>query len=447
MQKRKIMNEVSLTDGPIFKRLIWFSLPMILGNLLQQAYNLTDTLIVGRYIGSDALGAVGSVYTLMTFLTSVIIGLCMGSGAFFSADFGAENVKLLREDISLSFRFISLVAIVINIAIYPAMNVILALLKTPSELMKMTRDYVTIVFAGIIFIFLYNFFAFLLRAMGNSAVPLIFLAISTAVNIILDIWFVTSLNMGVKGAALATVIAQAVSGIGISIFSIIKLPVLRNKREISTSGRLKTIIYGDAATSVQQSVMNFGILMIQGLVNSFGTTVMASFAAAVKIDTIAYMPAQEFGNAYSLFVSQNYGSEKENRIKSGTKISFIASAIFCLIASLIICIFPQNLMSLFIDGDGTEIIAEGVRYLRTEGAMYICIGFLFLWYGYFRGICKPRISLILTIISLGTRVLLSYTLAPNTSLGVMAIWLSIPIGWILADITGLIIYKNCKLKF
>ncbi len=153
MQKRKIMNEVSLTDGPIFKRLIWFSLPMILGNLLQQAYNLTDTLIVGRYIGSDALGAVGSVYTLMSFLTSVIIGLCMGSGAFFSADFGAENVKSLREDISLSFRFISLVAIVINIAIYPAMNVILALLKTPSELMEMTRDYVTIVFAGIIFIF------------------------------------------------------------------------------------------------------------------------------------------------------------------------------------------------------------------------------------------------------------------------------------------------------
>ena len=447
MQKRKIMNEVSLTDGPIFKRLIWFSLPMILGNLLQQAYNLTDTLIVGRYIGSDALGAVGSVYTLMTFLTSVIIGLCMGSGAFFSADFGAENEKSLREDISLSFRFISLVAIVINIAIYPAMNVILALLKTPSELMEMTRDYVTIVFAGIIFIFLYNFFAFLLRAMGNSAVPLIFLAISTAVNIILDIWFVTGLNMGVKGAAFATVIAQAVSGIGITVFSIIKLPVLHKKKESSTSGRLKTIIYGDAATSVQQSVMNFGILMIQGLVNSFGITVMASFAAAVKIDTIAYMPAQEFGNAYSLFISQNYGAENKNRIKSGTKIAFIASAIFCLIASLIICIFPQNLMNLFIDGDGTEIIAEGVRYLRTEGAMYICIGFLFLWYGYFRGICKPRISLILTIISLGTRVLLSYTLAPNTSLGVMAIWLSIPIGWILADITGLMIYKNCKLKF
>lgn len=182
--------------------------------------------------------------------------------------------------------------------------------------------------------------------------------------------------------------------------------------------------------------------MIQGLVNSFGTTIMAAFTAAVKIDTIAYMPAQEFGNAYSLFVSQNYGAKKYDRIKKGMKISFILSIVFCQIISLLIFISANNLMGIFVDSSETDIILQGAKYLSIEGAFYAGIGILFLWYGYFRGVNKPQISLILTVISLGTRVLLSYVFAPNTALGVVAIWLSIPIGWILADIFGVIFYKN-----
>lgn len=188
--------------------------------------------------------------------------------------------------------------------------------------------------------------------------------------------------------------------------------------------------------------MNFGILMIQGLVNSFGTTIMASFAAAVKIDTIAYMPAQEFGNAYSLFISQNYGAKKAERIRKGTRISILASAAFCLLISVFIFFFAENLMGFFIDTRETAIVAQGARYLRIEGAMYVGIGVLFLWYGYFRGIHKPHISLILTIISLGTRVAQSYGLAPHTPLGVMAIWCSIPIGWFLADAAGLLFFHR-----
>ena len=177
----------------------------------------------------------------------------------------------------------------------------------------------------------YNFFSYLLRAMGNSVVPLSFLAVSAGMNIVLDIWFVVGLHMGVSGAAWATVIAQAAAGIGIAVYSIAKLPILHRDRPSVkwNPHRLWEIIVNDVATGIQQSVMNFGILMIQGLVNSFGTTIMASFAAAVKIDTIAYMPAQEFGNAYSLFVSQNYGAKKAERIRKGTHISFLASAAFC----------------------------------------------------------------------------------------------------------------------
>ena len=440
------MREYRLTEGSIFQKLIRFSLPMIAGNLLQQVYNLVDTLIVGRFLGADALASVGSSYTLMVFLTSVVIGLCMGSGAFFSADFGAGNQNRLREDIWHSFWFILTVSVIICAVIYPGMNAILEILQTPEELMTLTKQYVRVVFAGIIFVFLYNFFAFLLRAMGNSLVPLVFLAASSVINIALDIWFVVGLEFGVGGAALATVIAQAFSGIGIAVFCIMRLPVLKfggsNSRVRWNSERMKEIIKNDIATGIQQSVMNFGILMIQGLVNSFGAVVMASFAAAVKIDTLAYMPAQEFANAYSLFVSQNYGADRKERIREGTRISIAVSAGFCAAVSVLIFIFAESLMGVFVDPGETAIIAEGARYLRIEGAAYIGIGILFLWYGYFRGINMPHISLLLTVISLGTRVLLSYALAPRTPLGVIVIWISIPIGWLLADVTGWVMYKK-----
>lgn len=439
------MKAANLTEGSIFQKLLRFSMPMIAGNLLQQVYNLVDTLIVGKCIGADALAAVGSAYTLMIFITSIIIGLCMGSGAFFSADYGAGDENQLRIDVRLSFWFILAVSGAIYLVIYPGMERILSLLQTPPELMKMTQEYVSAVFVGIIFVFLYNFFSYLLRAMGNSMVPLVFLALSAALNIVLDIWFVAGRHMGVSGAAWATVIAQAVSGIGMAAYAIGKLPILRRDKAKGMGNlyRLREMIINDIATCIQQSVMNFGILMIQGLVNSFGASVMASFAAAVKIDTIAYMPAQEFGNAYSLFVSQNHGAKKPERIRKGTQIAFLTSAVFCLIISAFVFISAEPLMGLFIDANETAILTEGARYLRIEGAMYVGIGMLFLWYGYFRGIGKPHISLMLTIISLGTRVALSYALAPHTSLGVTAIWSSIPIGWVLADAVGLLLYSRC----
>ena len=208
--------------------------------------------------------------------------------------------------------------------------------------------------------------------------------------------------------------------------------------------RLGEIIRNDVFTGLQQSVMNFGILMIQGLVNSFGAVVMAAFAAAVKIDTLAYMPAQEFGNAYSLFISQNYGAQKRERIKKGTKLATCVSVVFCVVVSGFIFLMAKGLMKLFVDSTETSIIEAGVKYLRIEGSFYFGIGILFLLYGYFRGIQRAEVSLVLTIISLGTRVVLSYLLAPNTALGVQAIWWSIPIGWILADIVGIILQKAEK---
>ena len=433
--------DCKLTEGTILKNLMLFALPMMAGNFLQQIYNIADTLIVGRYIGSNALAAVGSAYTLMTFLTSLIIGLCMGRGAIFSKWYGAGEMEEMKRDIRLSFYFIGIVTILIYLVVFPGTDMILHMLSVPEDIYPLMRCYVKIIFVGIGFTFLYNFFAYLLRSMGDSVVPLYFLTISSIMNILLDLYFVISLNMGVSGAATATIISQGFAGIGITIYTVCKRPELIVTKTKFTWNRLLFIVKNDVFTGMQQSIMNLGILMIQGLVNSFGETVMAAFAAAVKIDTLAYMPAQEFGNAYSLFVSQNYGAKKKERIRKGTGIAALVSISFCIMISVIIWIFAPSLMTIFVKAKETLIIAEGIKYLRIEGAFYFGIGLLFLLYGYYRAIQKAEISLILTIISLGTRVLLSYLLAPNKAFGVTAIWWSIPIGWILADIVGILCKK------
>lgn len=447
MKQRK--TEKDLTRGPIGKTMVSFAMPMILGNLLQQVYNITDTMIVGRFVGADALAAVGSAYTLMTFLTSVIIGLCMGAGAVFSTLYGAGEKRRMKESMWVSFWFIAAVTLLLFGMVFWKTDWILHTLQVPEEIYGMMRTYVRIIFTGLGFLFLYNYFAYLLRAVGNSLIPLYFLAAASLLNILLDLWFVIGRNRGVGGAAEATVIAQAVSGVGIAIYTIIAVPELRvsmNERRFSKK-TLGNMARYSLLTCIQQSVMNFGILMIQGLVNSFGTIIMAAFAAAVKIDTLAYMPAQEFGNAFSMFIAQNYGAGEKKRIHQGIRTAVRISISFCLVISLVIFLFAGPLMEIFVDPGETEIIREGIRYLRIEGSFYWGIGCLFLLYGLYRGIGHPGMSLVLTVISLGSRVVLSYALAPRPEFGVTAIWWSIPIGWMLADFVGFVYYKKGNLQW
>ncbi len=428
-----------LTEGNVMGTMLRFAGPMILGNLLQQCYNIADTLIVGRYLGPDALAAAGSAYTLMTFLTSILIGLCMGSGAVVSFYYGKKEELQMKKSMLASFLFISAVTLALNGLVFLTIHPILHLLQVPESIYDLMHEYVFMIFFGIVFVFLYNYFAYLLRALGNSVVPLYFLGAAAALNIVLDVLFVMGFQMGAGGAALATVIAQAVSGFGIGIYTWLREPALRPGREHFAIDRKtsKEVMRNSAAACLQQSVMNFGILMIQGLVNSFGTVVMAAFAAAVKIDSFAYMPAQEFGNAYSLFISQNHGAGKDGRIREGTLRAAAVSASFCLVISAGIFVLAPYLMRIFVDAGEREIIRTGVQYLRIEGAFYCGIGLLFLLYGFYRGVEKPEMSLVLTVISLGTRVLLAYMLSPVSWIGVLGIWWAIPIGWFLADAAGI----------
>lgn len=444
---RKTVNaEKNLTEGKILKTMLIFAFPMIMGNLLQQIYNIADTMVVGRFLGAEALAAVGSAYTLMTFLTSVIIGLCMGSGAVFSIAYGAGNQQELKKSMWVSFVFVGIVTIIMNAAVFVWTEPILRLLQIPEEVYPLMHQYIRIIFSGILFVFLYIFFACLLRAVGNSVVPLWFLAVSSVLNIILDLWFVAGLGKGVEGAAAATVIAQMTAGLGIAVYTLWKVPVLRIEKQYMHMEKaiLNRVMQYSVLTCAQQSVMNFGILMIQGLVNSFGTVIMAAFAVAVKIDTLAYMPAQEFGNAFSLFVSQNFGAKKYDRIRKASGMAVKVSVGFCLVISVIVWIFAAPLVEIFLTDPQPAIVSAGVNYLHIEGAFYWGIGCLFLLYGLYRGIEKPVMSLILTILSLGTRVALAYLLAPRPQFGVNAIWWAIPVGWILADLTGYIYYLKIR---
>ena len=430
--------EQELTHGPVMKTMLRFAVPMILGDLLQQCYNIADTLIVGRFLGENALAAVGSAFSLMTFLTSILLGLAMGSGTVFSIRFGQKDKTGLKEGILASFALLGIVTVILNLLIFAGIDWIIWFLRTPDQLVKMMKDYLLVIFTGLIGIFLYNFFASLLRSLGNSVIPLAFLAVSAGMNILLDLWFVAGLKRGVAGAAEATVISQYVSGIGIAVYTKIKFPhLLRRDENVRLRiSRVKEIANFSALTCLQQSIMNLGILAVQGLVNSFGTTVMASFAAAVKIDAFAYLPVQDFGNAFSIFIAQNFGAGKTDRIRKGIRSAVLTSVSFSLIISLAVFIFAEPLMSLFIDAGETAVISEGVRYLRIEGAFYALIGILFLLYGLYRALGKPGMSVVLTIISLGTRVALAYALSALPFFGVTGIWWSVPIGWFLADLLG-----------
>ena len=435
-----------LTQGPVTKSMLLFALPMILGNLLQQFYNVADTLIVGQFLGSTALAAVGSSYTLMTFLTSILLGMCMGSGAVFSIRFGEGDLPRLKNSLSLSFLLIGGFTVALNVAVFLLIDPMMALLQVPADVIPLMRSYLWVIFWGLVAIFLYNYFANLLRAVGNSVVPLVFLGTSAVLNVVLDLVCVLVFHWGVAGAAIATVFSQYVSGIGIWIYTWVRFPELRPEKHHMCwdRGILKQITNLSLLTCVQQSIMNFGILMVQGLINSFGTVVMAAFAAAVKIDSFAYMPVQDFGNAFSTFVAQNYGAEKPERIQKGVKSAVLSAFVFCVIVSTLVCVFARPLMELFIHPTETEIIRVGVEYLRIEASFYIGIGLLFLLYGFYRAMNRPGMSVVLTVISLGTRVALAYLLSAVPWIGVTGIWVSVPIGWLLADLVGVFVYKKMR---
>lgn len=433
---------VEMTKGKITGPMLAFTLPMLAGALMQQLYNITDSFIVGRFIGPEALAATGTAYALMTFLTSVLIGLSMGSGTVFSMKYGAGNGHEMRRSIATSFIFTGSVAVLLCIAAYILLPHTSGWLMIPEDVDGYFTGYMTLIYAGIPFTFTGNFMSAVLRAAGDSRTPVKHFAVSVVLNILLDILLVPVLDTGIEGAAAATVISQAVCAAGITMH------IARKRKDLIPSGQefrtdrksFSEIMSQSTLTSIQQSVMNLGILAVQGLVNSFGTVVMTAFAAAVKIDAFAYMPVQEFGNAFSIFTAQNHGAGRKDRIRKAFRNAAAIVCVFSVAVSAIVFIFAEELIGIFTSPEQTETVKAGAEYLRIEGAFYAGIGMLFLYYGYYRAIGMPAMSVVLTVLSLGSRVMISFSLARTC--GVEAIWWSVPAGWIVADAVGYMYRKR-----
>ncbi len=426
-----------------------FAVPMILGNLLQQAYNVVDTWAVGHYVGSNAVAAVGSAFTLMNFLTSILLGLCMGSGIVVSYCFARRDNAGLKDCVQSAFVLIAAIAILLTVLSTLGIDKIIMWLNIPEEIVPLIRSYLYIVFLGIPAVFIYNYFAAYMKAIGNAIVPLLFLGLAAFINIVLDLWFIAKLGWGTAGAGYATIMAQYVSAASLSAYVLYKDSNLRQalctvKWRLTA---LREVLSYSVFTCLQQSIMNLGILSIQGLVNSFGATSMAAFAAAAKVDSFAFMPAIEYTNAFSTFVAQNKGVQKTDRIKTAIVQTGWLCVAYGAVASFITWIAAKQLMTIFIDEAEAHVINAGVEYLHIEGAFYFGFSILFLFYGLYRALGKPHMSFVLTIVSLGTRVLISYSLAHRLAAGVLVIWWSIPTGWILADLVGLLYFLRKRKEF
>lgn len=433
----------NLLEGKEVKGIVLFSIPMIIGNVFQQLYNFVDSMIVGKLIGPNALAAVGSSFTLVVFLNSILIGLTMGAAVRYSINYGAKEHDSLKNNLFMFSVILSIFTIVLTILTITNVDTILRLTKVPLEIVDITRGYLLVIFMGIPLVSIYNYFASLLRSLGDSKTPLYFLIVSSILNVILDFVFVKNLDMGVNGAAWGTVVSQGVSALGILVYSILKVDYLKFDSESMKfrSKPLKSLLSLSALTSVQQSVMNLGLLMIQGLINSFGVSVMAAFAAASKIESFAYMPLQDYGNGFSTFISQNLGARKFDRIRKGIKESVKVIIAYCAVCSAIIILFKEKFLLLFLSPEQTEIIEIGSEYITVVAIFYVLIGFVFMFYGYFRGLGRPSVSIVLTLLNLGTRVSLAYFLALKTPLKLFGIWISIPIGWVIADVLGILLMK------
>lgn len=408
---RELLTPRDMTEGTPWKRIVEFAIPMLIGNIAQQFYNTADSIIVGRYIGDNALAAVGSASPVLNLLLVFFVGVATGAGIMVAQYFGAKNREGLSRSIGVSITLTAIVSVVIMIIGPLITRPLLVFLNTPDSIIDWCEEYLSIFFIGIMGFSFFNILSGILRGLGDSVSALIFLLVSTALNVVLDIWFIAKLNMGVEGVALATVIAQGIS----AILCFIKLMQLKDifdlnlkmlvpKKEYS----VKLLKLG-LPSGFTHAIFAFAMIAVQSLTNSFGEMIIACNVIVMRVDGFAMMPNFTFGNAMTTFVGQNIGAQKMDRVekgmRDGTKIAVgVSTAV-----TITILIFGKYLMRLFTDT--TELINLGMRMMRILSVGYIAVAVTQSLSGVMRGagdtITPMWISLITTI---GMRVPIAYAL-------------------------------------
>lgn len=434
-----------MTYGNPSKILFYFALPMVLGNILQQFYNIVDSMIVGNFVGADALAAVGASYPITFVLITVSNGCGIGCGVVISQFYGGNLIDKVKTSTFTSMAFITVFSFLIMLFGIIFCDDILTLMNTPADIFQDSSIYMKIYFMGVVFLFLYNIINSSFNALGNSQTPLKFLLFSSFFNIILDLMFVVKFNAGVAGAAVATLISQVLSA-SLSLFSLLKtLKYLQSSTKIKffDFSILKNIFKIAVPSILQQSIVSIGNLFVQSLVNSYGSIVIAGYAAAVKIDSITILPMSNMSNAISTFTGQNIGAHKEERIHSGYKAALVMIGIFCAFIACMLFFFGHKLIGLFVDSTSNPgVIDVGTQYMQIVSLFYFFMGLMVITNGVLRGSGDMKVFLASTAVNLSTRVIFAYGLA--FLIGASAIWYAVPLGWIFASTVSVIRYRSNK---
>jgi len=435
-----------ITGNPV-TAMLSFALPMILANLFQQLYNLADSLIVGNYVGENALAAVGASFSITMLFICVAIGFGMGCSVVISQFLGAGKINRMKTSINTALISIFVVSIVLMFIGLIICRPILKLMDTPDNILSEAEIYLKIYFWGLPFLFMFNVISSIFNALGKSMIPLAFLIFSSVLNVVLDIYFISALNAGIKGAAYATLIAQLISAVLSFAYLMLHLKKTEHNGTISLFSfrLLKNMCRVAIPSTVQQSIVSVGMLLIQTAVNSFGSSFIAGYTAACKIDSMAIMPIIAVGNAMSTFTAQNIGAKKSERIKSGYFSSIAMITVISAIILLIVFIFKIPIISAFLDSEsGQNAIDAGVEYISITAYCYIFMGLMNCTNGILRGAGDASFFLLSSLISLGLRVLIVYSLI-GTMGSVIIAWAA-PISWFASFIFGLIRVLSGKWK-
>ena len=419
-----------LTTGKIMPILVNFTVPLVLGNLFQLTYNAVDSIIVGHFVGKEALAAVGICNPISTLMILFLNGLCMGASILMGIQYGAKDYKTLHRQISTTMLsgvvfsfFLTLFCVVFAVPI-------LHLLQVDASIMEMTRQYLRIIFMGLMFTFLYNFFSSTLRALGDSASPLYFLIISAVLNIFGDLFFVIVLKAGSNGCAISTVLSEALCCLFCIIYIQKKVPILRlGKKWLVFDSRLlkKTIAYG-WASAMQQATVQMGKIAIQALVNTMGVSVAAAFAVVNRIDDFAITPEQNIAHAMTALMAQNKGAGKNDRMREGFRCGMILEIVYGAAVMVICLVFAGELMALFVKDE--EVIGHGVIYLHLIAVMYILPAVTNAIQGFFRGIGDLKVTLMSSFTNMAVRVIAAAPMILSWDFGIEALPYSYLAGWV-----------------
>lgn len=419
-----------LTQGKIMPMLIKFTIPLILGNIFQLTYNAVDSIVVGKFVGKEALAAVGICNPITTLLILFLNGLCMGASILMGNYFGGKKIDMLSRQISTTMISGMIFSLALALVTIVFAKPILILVQVDRSIMTLTTQYLRIIMLGLIFTFLYNFLSSTLRALGDSTTPLYFLIISAALNVVGDIFFVVVLKAGSNGCAVATVVSEALCCVFCMIYIKFRVPILclGKKWFVFDRSLLKTTIKYGWVSAMQQATVQLGKIGIQAIINTMGVSVSAAFAVVNRIDDYAYTPEQNIAHGMTAMMAQNKGAGKDDRVIKGFKAGMILEILYAIFIFFVCFVFATPLMKLFTSD--TEVIGHGVIYLRLISVMYVLPALTNGIQGYFRGIGDLRITLISSIINMGLRVLAAIPLVFGFGMGIEALPFSYLAGWV-----------------